>query len=870
MALLVNYEGAYTEPQKLWYLIDDVWKEVVNVYESPIQQEIAVIDAARIDQDKTVNSLITRMEVLQLSLDGTDPSVGLVTDTAAISKINEEIGIITLQLDIAKLEQVAITKQLFEQKAQIEYKKLVLEGEKAIEKISNNVDSIGEWGVIRLDPQDALDERLEVAIQHNLDTNERIFNYGAVYYRLYKLNQINIEDSLADLSNNFKRRLAKTAYAENTLAINFIMSTMTVAEAFTEVSQFVSSGAQRILDFLASLQDQQKYILDNMEMVKDNLAQLEVLSETSDLISKDTDGNMVTNSTNDTLKKPLGKILLDTQGVTEFSELVSQQVMDGITAGTIDSDLYPNYATTTANMSSVEEKISAVSSLKTENDKVLTDLSNGTLKFTSTVAVIGTRKEKVSVSKSLFWSSPLGTSTIATNGEKVSYNQGYTSSGTYKFKTNELVTLSTKYVAIISTILANTKNVQLAVSFGTQPIRIVQVIDANTIQIELLNETSTVAPAIINVEESNTQEAEISLFTNVNEKEQPHTAIPFVKEVNTKNPGEYVDLSVYHPVINTVFYPETYKYQWSASTNINTVIYDRAFVIYEVTSLSDPYSTFGFNAFATMSEYVKTDFTISFIESQETTIGFNAFSTRVAAVRDNIINQTANYTPNAFHFNARVTPLSEKINNFMDNIINQTSNAKVKINFNTYQMRNNEYNPKNGYAQIVNQQTQGLDTLGLSIITDDVNLESLLTTITANDYYSEFSELSRIVITSQTGISIFEIEPEFDYINVVRDSLPKILSSPGVRISDITSFGFDMINYTKADVQLIATTTLVNNTEGKDAAEDNLNRLKYRVTVNSTLINNTTYTPTVTDDTLNKDSSSIVSFATQLNPGVLI
>ena len=101
-------------------------------------------------------------------------------------------------------------------------------------------------------------------------------------------------------------------------------------------------------------------------------------------------------------------------------------------------------------------------------------------------------------------------------------------------------------------------------------------------------------------------------------------------------------------------------------------------------------------------------------------------------------------------------------------------------------------------------------------------------------------------------------------------SLPKILSSPGVRISDITSFGFDMINYTKADVSLIANTTLVNNTEGKDAAEDNLNRLKYGVIVNSTLINNTTYTPTVTDDILNKDGSSIISFATQLNPGVLI
>ena len=74
------------------------------------------------------------MEVLQLSLDGTDPSVGLVTDTAAISKINEEIGIITLPLDIAKLEQVAITKQLFEQKryAKKVFSRFLRESSKAV------------------------------------------------------------------------------------------------------------------------------------------------------------------------------------------------------------------------------------------------------------------------------------------------------------------------------------------------------------------------------------------------------------------------------------------------------------------------------------------------------------------------------------------------------------------------------------------------------------------------------------------------------------------------------------------------------------------------------------------------------------------
>ena len=164
MALLVNYEGTYLPPQKLWYLVDGVWKEVVNVFESTAQQDIAVLDQNRIKQDKVVNALGSRATELLAKIDGSDPTIPIETDPVKIEEILKEFEIVNLQLEVAKTEQVVLTKYLFEQKAQMEYIKLVSEGEQALEKIAKNVLNPVEWLVIRIAPQSTLDERLEVAI----------------------------------------------------------------------------------------------------------------------------------------------------------------------------------------------------------------------------------------------------------------------------------------------------------------------------------------------------------------------------------------------------------------------------------------------------------------------------------------------------------------------------------------------------------------------------------------------------------------------------------------------------------------------------------------------------------------------------------
>ena len=212
MALLVNYEGTYLPPQKLWYLVDGVWKEVVNVFENNAQQEVAVL--ARID--------------------GINPAVPLETDPAQIESLLNEINTIELQLSITKTEQVVLTKKLFEAKAQMEYLKLVTEGEHALERIATQVINPAEWGVIRIAPQSTLDERLEVVIQHGLDTNDRIFNYGLVYYRLYKIGSADQNDDLNYLKDQFKRRLNKSAFELGIEPTNYVFTTDNIQNVYVE------------------------------------------------------------------------------------------------------------------------------------------------------------------------------------------------------------------------------------------------------------------------------------------------------------------------------------------------------------------------------------------------------------------------------------------------------------------------------------------------------------------------------------------------------------------------------------------------------------------------------------------------------------
>lgn len=912
MALLVNHEGSYKEPQKLWYLINGIWKEVINVFESPVQQEIALLDTERISQDQTVLALSTRIKVLQLSLDGTDPTITILTDPVEITKTQKLLEALNLQLEISRLEQVAITKELFEQKAQLEYKKLVLNGEIAIQKIIKVVVNPSEWGVIRLDPQSTLDERLEVAIQHDLGTDERIFNYGAVYYRLYKLDQSKPEDNLANLSPNFKRRLSNAAFLAGTLATNYIMTTLTVQKAFEEVNQFVNSGAKRIEDYLFSLKEQNKFILDGIEKVKENMVLLNEIVLSGDLPEMVIDGKIINLATKPELQKPLGNILLRSQKAESVDHLVSMKNLTDIAEGTLNINDLPNpsiYTNLSSNLQSLNEKTEAVSLFLTNNTQLSNDLATGVLQF-GNLNVIGSRKQQLNYSKSLFWSSPLGDSTLAKAGQGVTYTQGYTSSGKYKFKSDQMVELSTEYIAIIQTILANTKVGVLGVSFGTHPISIIQVLDTNTIVIDISTGLEANNPAIVSALEAETKVYDLNQNASFNESDQAHTAIPVVMETNSKIPVSLVDLAVYHPVINTVFYPTTKVFPVSTFVGVDTIAFDRAFMVYQLGK--DSPSTIGSFSFNAAEENpIKTEFVVSQpLESiQESVLNFNCYSTNNEFPKTNFtisFIDLPDLEPALMIFNPVLDPLSSTYLNLKDNAIiiqdPMNANFEYSFNFNPYQMVGSdgiEYLPKNGYAEITYSNIDNIDNTpviipiethqinGIEVITfNDPSLYMPVAKQVQRDIFKEtyeFTEHSRIIITSQTGLQQIEIyEPEM--INKEVTTMPKIISARTVRIIDLDDSGslgnlssqIEKIN--TSNVNSIIVTTNINNKTSDLGLNSDLGVIKpansshtINITQVDSKIHDINNTETIeTMETINRSNSDLIVFGTQLNPGVEI
>lgn len=856
MALLVNYEGTYVEPQKLWYLIDGAWKEVQQVFESPIQNEIMLADQERIKLDKTVLGLTTKIEELQYQINGGSPTVPVLTDPALLLEAQKQLDIATLQMNVAKIEQVIATKELFEQKAQIEYKKLILQGEIALEKITTLVNNPEEWGVIRLDPQGPLDERLEVAIAHGLLTNERLFTYGSMEYRLYKLAQIEDIDNLAYLSDNFKRRLAKTDYANNTVAMNYIMTTQTIKEAIIDVNGFVNSGAQRIEDYLFSLKDQAKYILDGIAEVQDTLVQLATVQ------TPNIDGTFA--SINSKTDVNLGSLLLKSQGVTSYDALVSTQVLNEIKAGTKVATDYAGYTKINATQESLEEKIYSIQEFRETNETIQQDMVTNKISFV-TLNVLSSQKVKLAPAKNLFWSSPLSDATVSK--AQLPYIQGYTSSGTYVFKNDELVTLSTHYVSIISAILTHTKDVTLGVSHGTYPIRIIQVVGKNTFTIGPEVQFGISHPKIINVKANNTGNA--TLLNAVNEKDQHHTAIPFVKEVFTKTPDDFVDLSVYHPIINSIFYPNVYNFSFNETTKLSTEEFEYAFSI-SVLGYKEENKTFDFNTRATKAEYIREDNIVSFIEANEKVIQFNTYATKSEYIRtENVVSFVeSSECPLSFNTTSVIPrDSSYDISKYDSAVINVIESKENTIDFNCFQFRSK---PLNGYSQKTNFTVVG--TIG-SIPEIEIDEETIPTiTYDVLSHRADLFKKTQIVITSQTGLVITDIENEIaDLINVSKSTIPRILTSSGLRINIVDS---DLVNIQKSDVVRVTTGTYT----GTTVYQDNYDLCNLAIGINrvATAIKDDTLTTIETDSgtetylNVNKDLESIVYNAQQLNPGIIL
>ena len=897
MALLVNYEGTYLPPQKLWYLVDGVWKEVTNVFENPAQQELALIDQERIKQDQVVAALITREADLMARIDGSNPAVPLETDPAQIEAILNEIDTIELQLSITKTEQVVLTKKLFETKAQMEYLKLVTEGEQALEKIATQVIVPNDWGVIRIAPQSTLDERLEIVIQHGLDTNDRIFNYGLVYYRLYKLNSTDQNDDINYLKDQFKRRLNKAAFELGIEPTNYIFTLDNIQNVYTEVNQFVNAGAQRIEDYLASIKDQQKFILDSIEEAKVSMTALQAKVDEGTLPT--VDGKIIAAATQDTLKVPVGDVLLKYQDVTTFDQLVSTSTLQDIAAGTKDIANYPGIVKLNADASSLNEKISAVQNFLTLNQEIQKELTSGEITFN--LNVLTSKKAALTPSKLLFWSSPLGDTSVGTSSGNLTYSQTYTSSGTYKFKNNEMIKLSTTYTAIINALSAGTNNIVLGVTFksGDQP----RIISVNNGHIYAYGDTSTVIPsvnqkAIINANSAGTQASKTEVNVKVNDKEQPHTKIVFVKQNGHVETPSDVILSVYQPIINGLFYANTEDSQLSSFWNISTPAYEYAFRISHLKDLDNVPTTgsFSFNAkeIPLTNFFVNNDNIISQIK-EEITPGFLSFNAKEIHLtdffvhNDNIISQIKEeITPGFLVFNPSWIPMTD----FMvknDNIIQQDKDSlNTPINafsFNTKQT-NNYLTIKNGYGQDTGY-TTGASINGMLIIkpntTDNHEVKSLIGTTTSsreNDgtsKYLDFYQKTRIIMASQTGLMI--IHPPFtdDTLNKLMDSVPRMVTASAVRPFDAETLSLDKLNSQIVDIPRIVTATAVK--ENIDSAANTLNGTSYINDKLNNCIDGVTQVTTqisaligVQDpfEIVNKDISSIPSPAIQLNPGVTL
>ena len=911
MALLVNYEGTYLPPQKLWYLVDGVWKEVVNVFENSAQQELALMDQERIKSDQITAALITREADLMARIDGNDPAVPLETDPAEIEKILNEIDTIELQLSITKTEQVVLTKKLFEAKAQMEYLKLVTEGEQALEKIATQVVVPDEWRVIRVAPQTTLDERLEIAIQHGLDTNDRIFNYGLVYYRLYKLNSTDLNDDIDYLKDQFKRRLDKEASLLGIEQRNYVFTTDTIQNVYIEVNQFVNAGAQRIEDYLASIKDQQKFILDKIEEAKVAMTALEDKVTAGTLVP--VDGKILTIATKPELVVPLGEVLLKYQNATSFDQLVSTVTLQDIAAGTKDINDYPGIIKLNADAIALNQKISAVQNFLTTNTEIQKDLTSGAITFNLTV--LATKKTTLTPSKLLFWSSPLGDTTVAQSSGSLSYTQTYTSSGTYKFKNNELVNLSTTYAAIINVLSAGTSTITLGVTFksGDQP-RIINALDG---KLFVYGEESVVTPraiqnSIINVDSVETQDTKTEVNTSFNDKEQPHTKIVFVKEnAIVTNPSEVI-ITVTQPIINGLFYANTEDSQLAESTKFSTVEFDYAFDIHQIPSLSynDPLGSFSFNAkeIPLTNYFTNNDNIVTQVKEHITfsSFGFNAeaIPTSTFANNDNVITQVQEHiTFSSFGFNAVASPIQFILNN--DNVIEQKLDLMVPSSFGFNAAQVNSYlNVKNGYgseADYISATTQGgLSNLnGISIIklvsaNDEIAGGASLTNASNKVYPSllpisgkntsrqsngdynrlAYYQKTRILFAVQTGLVILESKYPDDTINALFDSVPRMITPKAINIVMVDTFPMDKINATIIDTPIITTNTT--NTlfdTNLDYKSDTLNYGGDGVTQIPTLIT----TAVVNDDKLdsgsslvNKDISSIASPAVQLNPGVTL
>ena len=477
-----------------------------------------------------------------------------------------------------------------------------------------------------------------------------------------------------------------------------------------------------------------------------------------------------------------------------------------------------------------------------------------------------------------------------------------TPSGTYKFKNNELVKLSTTFVAIINAMSANTKVWEFGITSrkGYTP-DIISVHVANTINVDMntLAKVEAKNVSIVNALDATTISDNTDDFVNVNDREQPHTSIAFVKECNTVETPSQVVFTYDHPVINTLNSANTQTVVLTSQTvdgvpgsgilSVASEFYEYAFSIFQdvENGFVDPVSSFSFNAKEIpLSDYfVNNDNIITQVKEEilECSFSFNAKEiplTNWFINNDNIITQVKEeIVENVLVFNAYSVPIESM--KYNDNIINQTDIIANSFSFNTKQA--NDYtNVKNGYGQDTLYTVEVGNLSGISIIkltNNNENTSIVNTNTNYRDNSGDYNNLSfytktRNVIISQTNSKVFSEEKMSDKLNILYDSVPRMVTYSNVKIADLDTFKSDKINTLIDTVPIITTVISIKTTDANETyLLDKLNALSGDTTaiITSTLVN--TLTDTELDggtSLLNKDNSSILNPAIQLNPGVIL
>ena len=134
---------------------------------------------------------------------------------------------------------------------------------------------------------------------------------------------------------------------------------------------------------------------------------------------------------------------------------------------------------------------------------------------------------------------------------------------------------------------------------------------------------------------------------------------------------------------------------------------------------------------------------------------------------------------------------------------------------------------------------------------------------------------TRNIISSNTKVSVFDASLKLDKINVVYDSIPRMVTSSNIKIYDTNvDVNMDNINILYDSVPNIS--TVISNKlfdANNNITLDKLNALNGDTTAIITLNDISIMTDIDLDSgssLLNKDNSSILNPAIQLNPGVIL